>query len=93
MALAGDLVREGRLAAVRHAGITRAMVREAAEALVCSTSTDVLSIAVWDDEPVGQGRPGSTARELLRRLKAEYTDPASPWLTNFNPPGPEGPPG
>jgi branched-chain amino acid aminotransferase len=86
MALAGDLVREGRLAAVRHAGITRDMVREAAEALVCSTSTDVLPIAAWDGEPVGPGRPGPTARELLKRLKAEYTDPASPWLTDLNPP-------
>ena len=83
MALAGGLVREGRLAAVRHAGITREMVREAAEALVCSTSTDVLPIVAWDGEPVGRGRPGPTALELLARLRAEYTDPASPWLTDF----------
>jgi branched-chain amino acid aminotransferase len=83
MDLAGGLVREGRLAAVRHTGITRAMVREAAEALVCSTSTDVLRIVSWDGEPLGPGRPGPAARELLGRLRAEYTDPASPWLTDF----------
>ena len=85
MDLAGGLVREGRLAAVRHAGITRAMVREAAEALVCSTSTDVLPIVAWDGEPLGPGRPGPISRELLRLLRAEYTDPASPWLTDFFP--------
>ena len=69
MALAGDLVREGRLAAVRHTGITRAMVGEAAEALVCSTSTDILPITSWDGNPVGEGRPGPAGRELLRRLR------------------------
>jgi len=83
MTLAGGLVREGRLTAVRHAGITRDMVREAAEALVCSTSTDLLPIVAWDSEPIGSGRPGPIARELLTRLRAEYTDPASPWLTDF----------
>ena len=83
LALAGDLAREGLLSAARQAGITRAMVREAAEALVCSTTTDVLSIVTWDGEPVGEGRPGPAARELRRRLRAEYTDPASPWLTDF----------
>jgi len=86
MALAGGLVREGSLSAVRHAGLTRDMAREAAEAMVCSTSTDVLPIVSWDGEPLGQGRPGPVARELLRRLRAEYTDPASPWLTDFNNP-------
>jgi branched-chain amino acid aminotransferase len=88
MDLAGGLVHEGRLAAALHTDITRSMVREAAEALVCSTSTDVLPIVAWDDEPCGQGRPGPTARELLRRIRAEYTDPASPWVTDFNRPGP-----
>ncbi|MDR3037735.1 MAG: aminotransferase class IV [Candidatus Adiutrix sp.] len=84
MALAEGLVGEGRLSAVRHQGITRAMVREAAEALISSTTTDVLPIAAWDGEPLGDGRPGPVGRELLRRLRAEYTDPASPWLTDFS---------
>jgi branched-chain amino acid aminotransferase len=84
LALAGDLVREGRLTAARRQGITQAMVREAAEALVCSTSTDVLSITAWDGAPLSLGRPGPVARELLRRLRAEYTDPDSPFLTDFN---------
>ncbi|MCL2029746.1 MAG: aminotransferase class IV [Deltaproteobacteria bacterium] len=83
MALADGLVREGLLSAVRHTGVTRAMARQAAEALICSTTTDILSIVTWDGEPVGEGRPGPMARELRRRLKAEYTDPASPWLTDF----------
>jgi len=86
MALAAGLVREGKLSAVRHAGLTRDMAREAAEALVCSTSTDVLPIVSWDGEPLGAGRPGPVARELLRRLRAEYTDPASPWLTDLSGP-------
>jgi branched-subunit amino acid aminotransferase/4-amino-4-deoxychorismate lyase len=86
MALAGGLVREGRLTAVRHAGITRDMARTAAEALVCSTSTDALPIVAWDGEPLGSGRPGPVARELRLRLRAEYTDPASPWLTDLSGP-------
>ena len=83
MALAEGLVREGRLSAVRHQGVTRALVREAAEAFVSSTTTDVLPVVSWDGEPVGEGRPGPVGQELLRRLRAEYTDPASPWLTDF----------
>ena len=91
MALAEGLVREGLLSAVRHQGITRALVGEAAEALVCSTTADALPIVSWDGAPVGDGRPGPAARELLRRLRAEYNDPASPWLTDLKALNPEKP--
>ncbi|KXS55711.1 MAG: hypothetical protein AMR96_06770 [Candidatus Adiutrix intracellularis] len=83
MALAEDLVKDGQLSAVRHQGITRAIVGNAAEALVCSTTTDALPITIWDENPVGNGQVGPVARELLRRLRAEYTDPTSTFLVDF----------
>ncbi len=83
MALAQGLVREGRLSAARHQGITQAQVLNAAEAIVCSTTTDVLPITTWDGRPVGTGRQGPIARELLMRMREEYTAPASPLLTDL----------
>lgn len=83
MALAGELVKEGRLTAVRHQGITQAQVINAAEAMVSSTTTDVLPISHWDSRPVGSGCQGPVARELLARMRAEYTDPSSPFLTDL----------
>lgn len=83
MELARGLVREGRLSAVRHQGITRAMVLNAAEAIVSSTTTDVLPITSWDGLKVGAGRQGPVAKELLARMKAEYSLPSSPLLTDL----------
>ena len=81
MKIAEGMVKEGLLKAVRHQGITRAQVRDAAEAMVSSTTTDVLPVTSWDGYPVGEGRQGPIARELLARMRAEYRDPASPFLT------------
>lgn len=81
MEIARGLVREGRLSAVRNQGVTRAMILNAAEAIVTSTTTNVLPITTWDGRKIGEGRQGPVAKELLARMRAEYTDPASPFLT------------
>lgn len=83
MDIARDLVREGRLSAVRHQSITRAMALNAAEAIVSSTTTNVLPITTWDGLKVGEGRQGPVARELLTRMRAEYSNPASPFLVDL----------
>jgi len=81
MDIARELVREGRLRAVRHQGITRAMVLDAAEVFITSTTTNVLPVTVWDGQRIGEGGQGPVAKELLARMRAEYTDPASPFLS------------
>lgn len=84
MSLAGDMVKEGRLlTAVRHQGLTLAQVLGAAEAFVCSTTTDVLPIATWDGQPLGSGSQGPVSKELLARLRTEYLHPDSPFLTDM----------
>jgi len=83
MGIAGDMVKDGLLKAVRHQGISRAQVMNAAEAIISSTTTDALPITSWDGRPVGTGRQGPIAKELLKRLRAEYSDPSSPFLTDL----------
>lgn len=81
MALAQGLVAEGLLAGAGNRPISRADVAAAREAFISSTTTDVLPITTWDGRPVGTGRQGPIGAELLRRLRLEYTEAASPWVT------------
>ncbi|UQZ90658.1 hypothetical protein C4J81_16175 [Deltaproteobacteria bacterium Smac51] len=81
MAIAADMVKDGLLSGVRHQGITQAQVMNASEAFISSTTTNVLPITTWDGRPVGEGRQGPVGKELLRRMRLEYTSPDSPYLT------------
>jgi branched-chain amino acid aminotransferase len=81
MLIAADMVKDGLLNGVRHQGITQAQVMNASEAIISSTSTDVLPITTWDGRPVGEGKQGPVAKELLRRMRLEYTAPDSQFLT------------
>ena len=83
MELGRGMIEDGLLADVRHQNITKVQVLEAAEAFVCSTTTDVLPITSWDEVRVGDGRQGPLSRELLTRMRAEYSDPSSPFMTRF----------
>jgi branched-chain amino acid aminotransferase len=83
MELGRGLAREGFLADARHQDVSREDVRNAAEAFICSTTTDVLPITTWDGQPLGDGCQGPVSKELLARMRAEYTDPASPFLTEL----------
>ncbi|MGL4208565.1 MAG: aminotransferase class IV [Candidatus Adiutrix sp.] len=80
MALGAQLVKEGFLTAVAHENITQDMVYDAAEALISSTTTDVLPISYWNNRPIGSGKGGPIGQLLLSRLRAEYTDANSPHL-------------
>ncbi len=81
MLIAADMVKDGLLNGVRHQGLTQAQVMNASEAIITSTTTDVLPITTWDGRPVGEGKQGPIAKELLRRMRLEYTAPDSPFLT------------
>ncbi len=80
MAIAQDMVDEGILRAARHQDITKEQVRNASEMMVHSTTLDCLSVSTWDDITIGEGRQGPISRELLKRLRAEYTNPDSPFV-------------
>jgi branched-chain amino acid aminotransferase len=73
MALARDLVSDGRLKDARNADITRESLWDVmGEAFLTTTSFDVLPVTRWDGRPVGDGRPGPVARELLSLISREY---------------------
>lgn len=83
MELGRGMIVDGLLAEVRHQDITKVEVLDAAEVFVCSTTTDVLPVTSWDGLRVGDGCQGPVAKELLARMRAEYSDPSSPFLTRF----------
>lgn len=83
MEIGRGLVGEGLLKDARHQDIDKKTVMEAAEIFVCSTTTDVLPVTSWDGQKIGEGQQGPLSRELLRRVRAEYQDASSPWLTDF----------
>jgi branched-chain amino acid aminotransferase len=80
---AGELVASGRLKAVANRDVGREELWDVMEeAFLTTTSFDVLPVTEWDGRPVGSGRPGPVARELLGLMAEEYSadGPHTTWL-------------
>jgi branched-chain amino acid aminotransferase len=69
--LAGRLVKDGVLRAVRYADIPRPALAEVAEMLVVGTSWNVAAVREFDGRPVGDGEPGPVWHELDALLDAD----------------------
>ncbi len=69
MELARDMVAEGLLRAVEHRPLAVEDLRRASEVMLFGTTLDVLPVTRLEGQPLGSGRPGPVARELLKRLR------------------------
>jgi 4-amino-4-deoxychorismate lyase len=69
--LARRLVDRGQLTGVRVADITRDRARTAREMLLFGSSIKVASIVQWDDQVIGDGKPGPMSRALLALLEED----------------------
>lgn len=63
--LARRLVEQGDLRDIMVADVPVAEGRAAAEMLLIGSSIKVAPVVQWDDQPIGDGRPGPIARKLL----------------------------
>jgi branched-chain amino acid aminotransferase len=71
MELAPPLVERGVLAGVVHRPLSVADLETAREVMLFGTTLDVLPVCRLEDRPVGSGRPGPAARELLALMRAD----------------------
>lgn len=71
MELAETLVKKGALQAVRNTHIKLEDVRGAKEAMMMGTTLDCLPVTQFEGEPVGTGRVGPVAQQLLSLLKED----------------------
>ena len=78
--LAQALVKKGTLRAAEMRDIPPALAATAKEIFIFGTTTDVTPVIEWEGRPVGDGKPGAIAKELLALLKNDMT-PASETLT------------
>lgn len=69
LALGAGLVQSGELIEVGRAPIARPAFFNAAEILVCSTSSDVTAASAVDGRPVGAGVPGAVFERLSKLLQ------------------------
>ncbi len=69
--LAHRLVADGRLAAVQVGDIPVADARRAREMLLLGSSVKVAPIVAWDDQPIGDGKPGPIAKALLALVEED----------------------
>jgi 4-amino-4-deoxychorismate lyase len=69
--LAQTLVNDGRLRDVQVRNITVAEARAAQEMLLFGSSIKVASIVQWDDQIIGDGKPGPISRALLALLEQD----------------------
>lgn len=66
MELAETLVADGALKAVVNRDIHRSdLLKTASEIFLTSTSFDILGVSSWDEQPIGDGRPGPVTKALL----------------------------
>jgi branched-chain amino acid aminotransferase len=80
---AQELVRDGKLRAAGNEDVSRDRLWDVmGEAFLTTTSFDVLPVTEWDGKPVGSGKPGPVAVELLRLISSEYAQdgPFTTWL-------------
>ena len=69
--LAQALVKDGLLSAVQVRDIPVAEARAAREMLLFGSSIKVASIVQWDDQVIGDGKPGPISRALLALLEED----------------------
>jgi 4-amino-4-deoxychorismate lyase len=69
--LARTLVARGRLKDVQVCDVPVAEARAAREMLLIGSSVKVAPIVEWDGKPIGDGKPGPLARELLELLQED----------------------
>ena len=69
--LALRLQQEGLIAGVEVCDIPVAIARAAREMLLLGSSVKVAPIVAWDDQPIGDGRPGPVAKALLALLEED----------------------
>ena len=63
--LARRLVEQGNLRDIMVDGVSVEEGRAAAEMLLIGSSIKVAPVVKWDDQPIGDGKPGPIARKLL----------------------------
>jgi 4-amino-4-deoxychorismate lyase len=69
--LAKTLVANGQLKDIVVADVSMDEARQAAEMLLVGSSVHVAPIVQWDDQPVGDGKPGPIAKALLDLLEKD----------------------
>jgi branched-chain amino acid aminotransferase len=74
MALAGELVRKGRLAGVDFADLTQADILKAREFLVAGTTINVAAAVSLDGHAIADGKPGPIYRELSALLDKDLRE-------------------
>jgi len=67
--LAQPLVERGLLRGIEVGDIPVAEARRTREMMLLGSSVKVAPVVEWDGQPIGDGRPGPIARELLRLLE------------------------
>ena len=80
LALAQTLVADGTLKTAEYRDISPAQAAQAKEIFIFGTTTDVTPVVEWEGRPVGDGRSGPVAEQLLALLKTDMT-PKSEALT------------
>lgn len=71
LALAPALVKRGVIAGVEVCDIPVAQARAAREMLLLGSSVKVAPIVQWDDQKVGDGRPGPVAKALFELIQED----------------------
>ncbi|MCC7242450.1 MAG: D-amino-acid transaminase [Acidobacteria bacterium] len=69
--LAPALLARGLIAGIEVSDISRDQAHAAREMLLLGSSVKVAPIVAWDDQPIGDGRPGPVARALLALLEED----------------------
>jgi len=69
--LAEVLVDQGLLKGIEVRDIPVAQARASREMLLLGSSVKVAPVVQWDEQVIGDGRPGSVARALLRLLEED----------------------
>jgi branched-subunit amino acid aminotransferase/4-amino-4-deoxychorismate lyase len=67
--LAQDMLNEGLLKGLEHRPVSVTDLREAEEVMLFGTTLDVLPVTRMEGDPLGDGKPGPVAKELLARMR------------------------
>ena len=74
--LARQLVNSGELDGIAMRNVPLEEWKKAREILLLGSSLKVAPVVQWDDQPVGDGRPGPIARRLLAMWQADQREAA-----------------